>query len=109
MRNSFWWCNEALFRVVLRLYAPSLRQEFGEEILDVFRQQTADAMAVRGPAGLLDVWNCVIRELPTVTLESVPWQFVGGLAVSVLGGRSPDADADAERERSAPALAGGGS
>ena len=84
MRNSFWWCNEALFRVVLRLYAPSLRQEFGEEILDVFRQQTADAMAVRGPAGLLDVWNCVIRELPTVTFESVPWRFVGRLAVSVL-------------------------
>ena len=76
MRNSIQWCSEALFRVVLRLYAPSLRREFGDEI--------ADATASRGFAGFRDVWSCVIRELPVVILNAMPWQLVGGLAVSTL-------------------------
>jgi hypothetical protein len=84
MRNSIQWCSEALFRVVLRLYAPSLRREFGDEIADVFRQQIADATASRGFAGFRDVWSCVIRELPVVILNAMPWQLVGGLAVSTL-------------------------
>jgi hypothetical protein len=57
-----------LYRRVLRAYPPALRARFGQEMLEVFREQVSDAWKARGLTGLADVWACVFRELIGVAL-----------------------------------------
>ena len=38
-----------VYRMLLRLYPNGFRQQFAEEMLEIFRQKTQDLAAVRGP------------------------------------------------------------
>lgn len=81
MRDSLRW-HEAAFRTILRFYPPQLRRQFGEELVEVFRQQMDDARAF-GLAGIVRTWFLLIMELPDILLQAVRWQFVAALALSL--------------------------
>ena len=53
------------YDVSLRFYPAGLREAFGADMSEVFRQQTSDAWADRGLFTLARVLGCAIKELFT--------------------------------------------
>ena len=53
-----------MYRVLLFAYPPRLRQEFGAEMLDVFREAMRDEMFQREWAGIFVAWSRALVELP---------------------------------------------
>lgn len=55
--------HERAFRALLHLLPPSFRTEFGDAMLEFFRDRLRDARAVHGAKGVADVWLSASRDL----------------------------------------------
>lgn len=54
--------SRKVYETSLAVYPESLREEFGDEMVEVFEEQIADAFAEGGVRGVLRVWGCAARE-----------------------------------------------
>jgi len=73
-----------LFRILLLLYPSHLRHEFGQEMVDVFRQEIEDAYYEVGWRGCLQVWGRTGVEILVVALPG-HLRLLGVSMASVLG------------------------
>lgn len=73
-----------IFRILLLLYPSYLRQEFGQEMADVFRQEIGDAYREAGWCGWLGVWGRTGVEILVVALPG-HLRLLGVTMASVFG------------------------
>jgi len=66
--------SRKIYETSLVLYPDDLREEFGEEMVEVFQEQVTDAYAERGVRGLIGVWFCAAREFFAIALSGQPVQ-----------------------------------
>lgn len=73
-----------MYGALLRLYPSTLREQFGDEMIEVFRDQMRDACERDGWVGRMGVWGCVGGEIFCTALSSrlqiVGISLVSGLA-----------------------------
>lgn len=64
MSKTPWWVcvTVRVFRVLLLLYPPSFRREFGESMVQVLRDTSLDTYREHGLPGLADVWVTVLAD-----------------------------------------------
>ena len=60
--------SRKIYETSLVLYPEDLREEFGEEMVEVFEEQATDAYIERGFMGLVRVWLCAAREFVSIAL-----------------------------------------
>ena len=60
--------SRRVYETSLILYPEDLREEFGDEMVEVFEEQASDAYAERGFSGLVRVWFCAGREFVSIAL-----------------------------------------
>jgi hypothetical protein len=58
--------NRAAYAALLLFYPSDLRHKFATEMADVFEALLRDAIAERGPAGMISSWRSALWELLTV-------------------------------------------
>ncbi|MEP7383642.1 MAG: ABC transporter permease [Gemmatimonadota bacterium] len=54
--------HEWAFRHLLRLYPHAFREEFGDAMVEFFRDRLADVRGARGPIGSVAIWGSVIMD-----------------------------------------------
>jgi hypothetical protein len=72
--------SHRVYAALLLLYPTALRQQFGEEMLEVFTDQMRDARNKDGWVGEMAVWRCVAGE----TVHTVVSSHLQTASVSVL-------------------------
>lgn len=65
--------HERAFRLMLALFPPSFRAEFGDAMLEFFRDRLAGARTAHGSKGVIDTWLAatqdVVRQAPLAWLD----------------------------------------
>jgi putative ABC transport system permease protein len=54
--------HERIFRMLLRLYPQPLREEFGDAMVEFFRDRIADARRSHGSLGVLEAWGATVAD-----------------------------------------------
>ncbi|WIG61406.1 MAG: ATP-dependent Clp protease, ATP-binding subunit ClpC [Ktedonobacterales bacterium] len=67
-----------VYRVVLYVYPPRFRAAYGREMAQVFRGSCREAVARRGPPGLLPLWGATLRDLAVTAAQE--WGDALGIA-----------------------------
>lgn len=60
--------NARIYAVVLPLYPPELRRDFGAEMTEVFVEDLAEAWRNAGLPGAIRVWCCAAWEIARIAL-----------------------------------------
>ncbi len=60
--------SRKVFERSLGCYPKDLRDDFGNEMMEVFDEQVSDAYSSGGYVGILRVWVSAVREIVTVAL-----------------------------------------
>jgi len=60
--------SRKVYETSLALYPKDLRDDFGDEMIEVFEEQITDAYQEHGVRGLLRVWLCATREFFSIAL-----------------------------------------
>jgi hypothetical protein len=50
------------YSILLLAYPPAFRWEYGEEMMQLFRDMLQDSIRRRGCLGILEVWFCVLPD-----------------------------------------------
>lgn len=62
--------SRKVYETSLALYPEDLREEFGDEMVEVFEEQVADAYEEKGVRGVVGVWICAAREFLKIAMAS---------------------------------------
>jgi hypothetical protein len=60
--------SRSTYTALLYFYPRELRQEFGGEMAELFTALLCDAIADRGPVGIIPPWRSALAELFTVAV-----------------------------------------
>src|SRR3974377_1737575 len=60
--------SRKVYETSLAFYPHDLREEFGEEMVEVFEEQVAEAYQERGLPGVFRIWWCTAREFVVINL-----------------------------------------
>lgn len=58
-----------LYSILLLAYPPTFRWEYGQEMMQLFRDMLQDSIRQRGCLGILEVWFCVLPDWVTTVRQ----------------------------------------
>lgn len=58
-----------LYSILLLAYPPAFRWEYGQEMIQLFRDMLQESIRQRGCLGILEVWFCVLPDWVTTVRQ----------------------------------------